>query len=207
MKVTLKTRFPLTDEAIRAATGKTFAEWFDALDARGGIARGRRDIGVYLFNDCKVDAWWSATLNIAYEAARGVLEKDARPKGYTICISKTVTAPLDRVYAACATPEALSAWFGSRVTGEVAAGTRFDDGDGNTGEWKRVRPNKDLRFSWETPSHGSPSQADVAFADKGKGKTNILVTLDRVQTPEAADGLRDAWGEALDRLKAVVESG
>jgi hypothetical protein len=48
-------------------------------------------------------------------------------------------------------------------------------------------------------------QIDVQFQDKGKGKTGLLVNLSRIQTRAEADGLRVAWAEALDRLKAVCE--
>ena len=39
------------------------------------------------------------------------------------------------------------------------------------------------------------------------GRTTVMVTHDRLQTREEADGLRAAWGEALDRLKKLVEAG
>jgi Activator of Hsp90 ATPase homolog 1-like protein. len=39
------------------------------------------------------------------------------------------------------------------------------------------------------------------------GKTTVMVTHDRLQTREEADGLRAAWGEALERLKKLVEAG
>jgi hypothetical protein len=92
MQVNLKAEHALTE--VKTATGKTWEEWFSILDKRGGIAKGRRDIGNFLFGECKVDPWWSATINVEYEAARGVVEKDGRPKGYMICVTKTIAAPV-----------------------------------------------------------------------------------------------------------------
>ncbi len=39
------------------------------------------------------------------------------------------------------------------------------------------------------------------------GKTTVLVTHDRLQAREEADGLRGAWGEALEGMRWLVEAG
>ena len=33
-----------------------------------------------------------------YERHKGVTKKDGRPEGYTICATKTIKAPVDKVY-------------------------------------------------------------------------------------------------------------
>jgi uncharacterized protein YndB with AHSA1/START domain len=204
MQVTLKAEHPLSE--VKAATGKTWDEWFSILDKRGGIAKGRRDIGNFLYAECKLDVWWCATINVEYEAARGAVEKDGRPKGYMICVTKTIAAPVDKAYAAWATAEGLNDWFSKKNKAEVADGGSYSNADGDAGVFKRVRTNKDLRFTWENPAHTSPTLVDVVFQDKGKGKTGVMITHDRIQNREEADGLREGWGKALDRLKSLLEA-
>lgn len=80
----------------------------------------------------------------------------------------------------------------------------MDDG-GNAGTWARLRPGKDVRIAWTTAGVATPTQVDAAFADKGKGKTGITLTHNRIQTREEADGLREAWGAAFVRLKAAMD--
>ncbi|MEK6285273.1 MAG: SRPBCC domain-containing protein [Acidobacteriota bacterium] len=204
MQVNLKAEHALTE--VKAATGKSWEEWFSALDKRGGIAQGRRDIGTFLYAECKLDPWWCATINVQYEAARGVAEKDGRPKGYMICVTKTIAAAVDKAYEAWATSEGLNQWFSKKNKAEVADGGRYSNDDGETGLFKRVRKNKGLRFTWENPSHTSPTIVDVVFQDKGKGETGVMITHDRIQKREEADGLREGWGQALDRLKTWLEA-
>jgi uncharacterized protein YndB with AHSA1/START domain len=204
MKVKLKAEHPLSE--IKSATGKSWDEWFGLLDKRGGIAAGRRAIGEFLYRECKLDPWWCATLNVEYEAARGAVEKDGRPKGYMICVTKTISAPVDKAYAAWATSEGLNQWFSEKTKAEVSDGGRYSNADEDTGLFKRVRKNKDLRFTWENPGHTSVTLVDVVFQDKGKGKTGVMITHDRIQKREEADGLREGWGQALDRLKTLLES-
>lgn len=204
MQVNLEAEHPLTE--VKSATGKSWDEWFSILDKRGGIAQGRRSIGEFLYKECKLDPWWCATINVEYEAARGVVEKDGRAKGYMICVTKTITAPVDKAYAAWVTSEGLNQWFSTENQAEVADGGRYSNADGDTGVFKRVRKNKDLRFTWENPAHTSPTLVDVVFQDKGKGKTGVMITHDRIQKREEADGLREGWTQALDRLKSLLES-
>lgn len=207
MKVTLETQNPMTEEAVKSATGKTWEEWFALLDERGGTGPGkRRELGNYLYADCKLDIWWSATINVEYENARGVLDKDNRPKGYMICSTKTIAAPVEKVYAAWVSNDALDRWFSAHNDAEVTDGGCYKNGDGDTGVYKRVRADKDLRFTWENPAHSPATIVDVTFQDNGKGKTLVTVSHDRIQTRAQADGLRDGWGEALDKLKVWLES-
>ena len=203
MQIILKTEHPLAE--VKAATGKNWDEWFSILDKRGGIPQGRRSIGDFLYKECKLDPWWCATINIEYEAARGAVEKDGRPKGYMICVTKTIAVPVDKAFAAWGSAERLNEWFATKTSAEVADGGRYSNEDGDTGTFKRVRKNKDLRFTWENPAHNPPTIVDVVFQDKGKGKTGVMITHDRIQKREQADGLREGWARALDRLKSLLE--
>lgn len=204
MKVDLKPDQAVDDGACRAATGKSFEEWFAAIDARGGPTLGRREIGQWLYAEMKVDPWWSATINCEYEAARGLREKDGQLRGYTICATKTVKADPARCHAAFADAAALDAWFGAGHRGEVKDGARLENADGNRATVKKVNPGKTIRMVWEDAGLTMPTPVEVKLAPAG-AKTTVMVTIDRLQTRAEADGYRRAWGEALERLKALLE--
>ena len=123
-----------------------------------------------------------------------------------ICVTKTIASPVEKAYEAWATSEALNQWFSKKNNAEVSDGGRYSSADGDTGVFKRVRKNKDIRFTWENPAHSSPTLVDVVFQDKGKGKTGVMITHDRIQNREEADGLREGWASALGRLKALLEA-
>jgi uncharacterized protein YndB with AHSA1/START domain len=204
MKVTYQTENPLTNDASKAATGRTLEEWYAYLDEFDGLTKGRKLINNHLYGELKIDIWWTSAIAVEYERERGVKEKDGLYKGYFICSTKTINAPLEKVYANWSSADALSKWFGDATKADVADGGSFSSPDGNTGVFKRVRQNKDLRFTWSGPE--GESLVDVQFTDKGNGKTGLLVNHDRLQTRAEADGVRAAWGEALNRLKAISEA-
>jgi uncharacterized protein YndB with AHSA1/START domain len=205
MKVTLRSEKAVSDENVKKETGKSFAEWWKVLDAFGGPAKGRREIGGYLYGELKVDPWWSATLQVEYERHKGVVEKDGRGKGYTICATKSVKAAPEKCFAMWASGEALDEWFGPKNVLDLKAGGSLSNGDGNAADVKGVTPGKTIRLVWKDASApGTP--VEIKF-QPAPGKTTVMVTHDRLQTREEADGLRAAWGEALERMKKLVEAG
>jgi uncharacterized protein YndB with AHSA1/START domain len=204
MKYKLESDHPVTNQAAKAATGKTLDQWFAELDSWDGLKKGRREINNHLYGQ-KVDVWWCSTLAVEYEKRHDVRKKDGLYEGYFVCSTKTISAPVDQVFGAWSTGEMLSKWFGKATSADVKDGGAYDNKDGDKGKFLRVRKNKDLRMTFENQAFSSPSQVDIQFQDKGKGKTGVLVNHTRIQTRAEADGLRSAWAEALDRLKAVCE--
>lgn len=204
MKVKLQSDSPVTDESCKASTGKTFGEWFAVIE-EFGPAQGRREVVQHLYNlmGRGKDTWWATTVWVEYERSKGIVnKKDGLAEGYNICSTKTIAASVDDVYEAW-TQEGKNAWLGCNVAAE---GADYSDAGGNQGKWVRLRPGKDVRLNWQTAGVETPTNIDAVFSDKGKGKTGIIVNHNRIQTRAEADGLRAAWAEAMDRLKAQLEA-
>ncbi|MGH9971071.1 MAG: SRPBCC family protein [Pyrinomonadaceae bacterium] len=205
MRYKLKSDHPVTNQAAKAATGKTLDQWFVELDKIDGLKQGRRAVNTYLYEQ-KVDPWWCTTIAIEYEKHHDVRKKDGLHEGYFICSTKSIAAPVAEGFAAWTNGEMLSQWFGNSTRADVKDGGGFENKDGDKGTFLRVRKNKDLLLTIGNPAFSAPTQVDVQFQDKGKGKTGVMVNLTRIQTRADADGLRVAWAEALDRLKAICEA-
>jgi len=205
MKNTFKSDHPVTNEAAKAATGKTLDQWFKELDKADGLNLGRREINSRLYEQ-KIDLWWCTTIAVEYEKHHDVRKKDGLFEGYFVCSTKTIAASPADVYKAWSTGAELSKWFGSGTKADVKDGGSFQNKDGDKGTFLRVRQNKDLRMTFENAGLSGPTQVDVQFQDKGKGKTGLLVNHTRIQSRADADGLRAAWAHALEQLKATCES-
>lgn len=205
MKYKIESDHPVTNESAKAATGKTLDQWYAELDKLDGLKLGRRAINNHLYEQ-KLDPWWCATIAVEYEKHHDLKKKDGRFEGYFVCSTKTIASPIGDVYRAWTKDDKLNEWFGDATKAEVKDGGSLVNKDGDKGSYLRVRENKDLRFTLENKSLTAPVLIDVQFQDKGKGKTGLLVNLQRIQTREEADGLRNAWADALNRLKSVCES-
>jgi uncharacterized protein YndB with AHSA1/START domain len=203
MKVQRKAEHAVSDETCKAATGRTLTEWHEQIDARGGIALGRRKIGDWLAGELKIDPWWSTTITHEYELARGAVEKDGKPKGYAVCATKSVKADPATCYAAFAGAAALDAWFGPRHDARMEDGGHWRNADGNQATVRKVTPGRTIRLVWEDAGLTMPTPVEIKFAPSG-AKTTVMVTIERLQTRAEADGYRRAWGEALERLKQTI---
>ena len=204
MKVERKAERAVSDPTCKAATGRTLTEWHAAIDARGGLSLGRRELGNWLVGELGLDPWWSSTIAHEYELARGAVEKDGKPKGYTICATRTIKTDPVRCHEAFASNAALDAWFGPAHDLRLADGGHWRNGDGNTATVRKVSPGKSIRLLWQDPGLTMPTPVEIKFAPAG-ARTTVMVTIDRLQTRAEADGYRRAWGEALDRLKGILE--
>ncbi len=185
MKVTNKSDFPVTDASCRKATGKTLKQWFKELDKIDGLKQGRRASRLHIYAD-KVDPWCPTTVYVEYEAHHGVKKKDGLAEGYSICATKSIKAPANKVYKTWTDPKVFEEMFGDEGRQALEEG-------GSQGSLLRIRPNKDLRFTWEHTDCTAPMRVDVQFQDNN-GKCLMNVMTSRIQTRPESDGLRNAWG-------------
>ncbi len=105
----------------------------------------------------------------------------------------------------------IDAWGGAALgRGEIghALGLRdggvLSNGDGNQALIRKLSPARTIKLVWQQPDTTPDTPDEVKFEPAG-ARTTVIVTHERLQTRADADGLRRAWGEALERLKAVIE--
>jgi uncharacterized protein YndB with AHSA1/START domain len=204
MQVTNKADHVIDDASCKASTGKSLTEWFSELDAIDGLKKGRRECVNHIYGQAK-DSWWPTTITVEYEKKHGLIKKDGLIEGYTICVTKSIGAPVEKTYAVWTDPKQFKEFFGNDGKQSAEEGGALRCGGGCTATFIRVRPNKDLRFTWQHPGCTAPMTVDVQFQDN-KGKTLMNVMTSRIQTRAEADGLRDAWAGALSKLKALSEA-
>ena len=204
MKVERKADHAVSEASCKEASGKTLAEWFKALDKHGGIALGRRDLSKWIEHEHDVEIWWATTIVNEYEIARGDMAKDGKPKGYSICPTKSIKAAPADCFKAFATAKALDQWFGSRNEVDMREGGHWSNADGNRATIRKVNPGKNIRLVAEDTGLTLPTPVEIKFTPNGVNCT-VMVAIERLQTRAEADGYRRAWSEALDRLKQSLE--
>jgi uncharacterized protein YndB with AHSA1/START domain len=205
MKVERRADRAVSEASCKEATGKTLADWFKALDKHGGISLGRRELSTWIQHKHQVDVWWAATITNEYEIARGDMAKDGKPKGYSICPTRTINASPTECYDAFASAKALDAWYGPRNSIDLREGGEWRCADGNRAMLRKVNAGKNIRMTAEDEGLTLPTPVEIKFTPSG-AKCTVMIAIERLQTRAEADGYRRAWSETLDRLKAVVES-
>ena len=174
----------VSEEAMLERTGRPLSDWFDRLDASGAADRTHTEIARWLVAEHGVDGWWSQTITVAYERARGRRLLHQTSSGFSIAVTRTIGAAPEVVTAAFRDPDGRATWFADAAL-EVKAGYAGKRG----------------RYDWTDPV----SKVWVDLVPKDDGRTTVTVTHERLPGADHAAAMKDRWREALDRLRSVLE--
>lgn len=177
---------PVAEERVVAATGRGWAAWFEVLDEWGAASRGHTEIARWLREEHGVDGWYSQSLTVGYERARGLRAPGERPDGFAVGVTRTVAVPVETLYDEFVDAGCRRAWLSQAEFGERTA----------------TRP-KSARYDWEDGS----TRVIVGFEAAGEAKSRISLSHERLPDADAADEMKAWWREALDGLKRRLESG
>lgn len=172
-------------EAVRRATGRSRHDWFALLDSWGATKHSHRDIAAWLRSEHGVESWWSQTLTVDYEQARGLRPPGGHRDGtYAVTASRTVAVPVHRLFEAFTNPRIRSRWL-SRARMRL----------------RTALPGRAVRFDWGDGT----TRLVVGFAAKGKAATQVAVQHERLPDAKTAAETKAYWRERLDVLKALLE--
>ena len=173
----------VSEASIRKGTGKGWDEWFRVLDAWGGTEHTHTEIARYVSSELGLDGWWSQSVTVGYERARGMRAVNQRPGWFEVSVSKTLDLSPMEAWRAFVEPKRRASWLdlGLRMrtgTKTIGRGARFD-----------------------VPSEGT--RVNVAFVPKGDDRCVVTVTHVKLDGPDAVAAHRVAWRERLARLAAT----
>lgn len=175
----------MSDESVKAATGKNWKQWFAILDKTGARKMSHQEIVQYLNTQQGVGSWWQQMVTVTYEQTRGLRKPNQRPDGFQISVSRTINVPIASVYKAFETAKTRRAWL---------------DEDGLA--VRTTKANKSIRGAWNEV----PTSLEVSFVEKGKDKSQVVVTHGKLPSAKASATMKAFWGGALDRLRDSLQS-
>lgn len=135
----------------------------------------------------------------------------------TVNVTKTIHAPIERVFDAWLNPETLSQFI-LPMPGMPQPQTKTDAREGgnftiimqvgdnkipHTGKYIEIsRPNK-LVFTWESPFSTEGSTVTLKFSDIGENKTSIDLTHVKFPDEESRADHEGGWENILESLGAL----
>lgn len=172
--------------AVMRATGRPWSEWLSVLDRAGARAMSHKDIALLLSRQFGVPDWWSQMVSVGYEQARGLREARERASGFAATASRTVYAPVRHLFDAWCDDASRNRWL---LDAPIAV--------------RRSVDGRSLRMTWQP----GESPVAVSFQSRGPGKSQVAVEHARLKSAASARTQKAFWSEALERLKALLESG
>jgi hypothetical protein len=173
-------------DGVVRGTGRSRDEWFTVLDDWGAVDRPYREIAGWLAAHHDLSDWWAQKLTVEYEQARGLRAPGVRPDGtFTITVSKTVAAGVERLFEAFVEDAVRERWLPGAVMRE-----------------RTSKPGRSARFDWEDGS----TRVNVGFAAAGGSKSRVGLEHQGLADPDAARSARDFWRERLGALGSLLEA-
>lgn len=176
-------RAGMSDGAVSAKTGRTWAEWVRVLDARGARSMPHRDVASFLSKEVGVSSWWSQMVTVGYERIRGLRDVGQKRSGeYEAGKSVTLPVPVSELYRAFAVARARSRWLPGVV-------------------WKvRTRiPEKSMRLTWE-----DGTSVELYFVAKSAEKSQVAVQHRKLRSKADVAKVKAFWGARLAALKEAM---
>lgn len=174
----------MSDDAVKAKTGKTWKQWFAILDGAGAKKMSHQEIVKCLNSEHGVGPWWQQMITVTYEQHSGLRKAHERPDGFQVSISRTVNTSLRSLYKAVANEKNRNDWLGEN---DLAVRT--------------AKPNKSLRVTWRD----GKTSLEISFLEKSADKSQVVVQHSKLPDAKAAAKMKIYWGQKLDRLRALLE--
>ncbi len=172
----------MSDDAIRAKTGKTWAQWVRVLDAIDAVKLPHREIAEHVHSDFSVPGWWTQAVTVGYERIRGLREKgQRRDGGYEASKSKTLAVTAAIAFDAFANARARKKWLPNV---EVVI--------------RKATPPKSIRMTWP-----DGTSVEVWITSKGE-KCSVGVQHTKLASKEDANARKAFWAERLDALSEAL---
>jgi len=174
----------MSDAAVKAKTGCTWARWVAALDYAKAYEWPHREIAEYVHRKYKVGDWWSQTVAVGYERIKGLRAIGQRRDGsYEANKSKTFPVPVGELYRAFDDKRVRATWLpGVGLT--VRTATR----------------NKSMRITWP-----DRSSVEVLFTGKGAAKSQVAIAHRKLPDQAAIARIKQFWTARLDALGQALQ--
>ncbi len=176
----------LDDEVVQHNTGRTWSEWFALLDEWGATDRKHPEIARWLVSEHGISGWWSQSVTVAYEQARGMRQPGQRASGhFAVSVSRTIAVPVQQLFEAFVDEALRDQWLPDAPF-----------------SIRTATAPKSIRANWK----GGDERVNVGFTDKGDGKSTVGLEHERLADADAAAAANAFWRERLAVLKTVLES-
>jgi hypothetical protein len=169
------------DDAVKKATGKTWAQWCAILDKKKATKMPHKEIAILLHEQQGLSGWWAQMVTVGYERERGMRVAHQQPGGFEISKSKTLPISAVKAFKGWEDKKARDTWLGENIT------------------IRKATPGKSMRITWPDKTN-----VEVNFYDKGKDKCQVSIQHTRLTSASKAEKMKEFWAEKLEVYKGFL---
>lgn len=174
---------PISNASILARTGRGWADWTRELDNLEAWKLTHREIAALVGDRYAVDGWSSQAVTVGYERIKGMRAKGQRSDGaYEVNKSRTYNVPIEVLFGAWSEEGLRRLWLA-----DVEA---------------TLRSSTAPRILRLQLSDGT--RVVCWFTARAGDKSVVALQHEKLAGAEAAEQVKEAWTQRLDRLAEVL---
>ncbi|MCM3629680.1 SRPBCC domain-containing protein [Paenibacillus glycanilyticus] len=125
--------------------------------------------------------------------------------GYQIGVRKTLAAGQEQLWSYLTSPAGLGIWLGKVKEWELAPKKAYRTEEGIAGELRVVKPNEQIRLTWQPEGWDKPSTIQIRLIAAAEGRTTVSFHQEHLSSQQTRAQMKLRFEEALSQLAEFVE--
>jgi uncharacterized protein YndB with AHSA1/START domain len=218
----------MNDQAVERATGRSLAQWFDAITRAGKEEAPHKEIADLLHDRHGVSAWWAQEITVEYERRAGRRVLGQTQDGlFQVGVNKTIDAPAAQVWGFLQSPAGLALLAAdpegpvgsSPVGGGERRGPSLPSGlrtlealDGSSPSGVHLRTTtfeagSHVRLQWQRRRWARRAILQVRVTPKTEAKTLLSFHQEKLPSEEDRREMREHWRRVAREIAASLKAG
>lgn len=185
---------PHSDQAIQDATGRSWDQWVEVIDAGPGRDATHTTIAAWVHANSSIGHWWSQSVTVGYERITGKRLPGQMPDG-TFTLAQSRTLPID--------PDGLRQLLDDERSLTALMPNMIATRKSKPGVKAPRYHLTDLALDLEEGQGPDMGVLQLMF-DASGAKTKFTVTHEKLPNPGALDAWREYWSRWLDIVEDQI---
>ncbi|WP_261306133.1 SRPBCC domain-containing protein [Paenibacillus andongensis] len=126
--------------------------------------------------------------------------------GFQIGVRRTLPFFQEETWELLTSTRGRKLWLGDAPSAQIVKGHKFATQEGTTGEFRVVKPQEQLRLSWQPAGFPNSSTLQIRLLPAASpGKTTISFHQEKLDTAEQREAMKVHWEEVISGLLAISE--
>lgn len=117
--------------------------------------------------------------------------------GFQVGVRRTLPISPEQAWAHLTSAEGLKQWIGTVSPLSFSEGETFRSAEGISGQFRIVKPYRQLRLRWEKREWGEPSTLQIRLLSNQPDKTTISFHQENLDHPDTREQMKLHWEDVL----------
>ncbi|WP_195575084.1 SRPBCC domain-containing protein [Paenibacillus sp. 1001270B_150601_E10] len=121
--------------------------------------------------------------------------------GYQVGVRRTLLISTEEAWSYLTSADGRKLWIGNVSQPSFTEGETFCSEEGISGQFRVIKPYRQLRLRWEKSEWGEPSTLQIRLLSKQSDKTTISFHQEHLDHPDTREQMKLHWENVLAAIR------